>query len=126
MSEVEKLFANWRANRRYPRQKIPIELWKEAARVAEVEGVTATAKKLGVNAKRLSDYMINVESLSSNEDPQFVKIPSTPEKKSVESVDPQRVVAEIQIDEGISIRLFGDINSQNFEALGSLISEVRK
>ena len=126
VSQVEKLFSEWRASRKYTRQKIPTELWKEAAKLAELEGLTTTAKRLGVNTKRLSSFMINHETPSSNECSEFVRISKAPEKKSFKSVDSHDVVAEIQVGNGISIRLFGEINSQNFEALGSLISEVRK
>lgn len=126
ISQVEKLFVEWRANRKYVRQKIPMELWKEAGLIAETFGVEETAKRLSLSPKRLSSFMINDEAPTSKESSKFVRIPKASEKKSYENVEAQGVVAEIQVGDGISIRLFGEINSQNFEALGSLISEVRK
>lgn len=54
LGRVQTKFTRWRARQGKPGRPIPEELWTAAVAVARVEGVSATARALGVNRGRLA------------------------------------------------------------------------
>ena len=53
LAEVERRFARWRKGSGGRGTRIPAELWNEAARVARMRGVYATARALRLNYEGL-------------------------------------------------------------------------
>jgi hypothetical protein len=55
LEEAARAFRRWRQGRRASGGRIPDELWAQAARVANVHGITRTAERLGLNGTRLKE-----------------------------------------------------------------------
>lgn len=62
IDRIRQRFERWRRQRGGPGKLIPQELWDEAADVARVVGVAATARALCVDRYRLASQMAECES----------------------------------------------------------------
>lgn len=70
LDEVRARLERWRERHGGPGTRIPEELWSEAARVAVVAGIGATARALRLNEGRLAKRMVCAErSSSASEEP---------------------------------------------------------
>ena len=53
LQEVQQLFIEWRQQKKYPREKIPKKLWKEAAQLIPKYSITRVTRTLKISAVSL-------------------------------------------------------------------------
>ena len=53
LEEVQQLFIEWRQQKKYPREKIPKNLWKAAAQLIPKHSLTKVTTTLNISAVRL-------------------------------------------------------------------------
>ena len=86
-------FATWRANKRYPRQSIPMSLLRKAQQLTEVFSAAEVQTRLGVSAKQLHRATPSVETTAPS--PQFVTVETPTIPTSAPS--PQATVLSLEI-----------------------------
>ena len=75
LAQAKRNFEQWRRSRG-GRERIPERLWRMAVDVAAVDGVSATARRLRLNATKLKERMqAAADGQAREEGPRFVELP---------------------------------------------------
>lgn len=75
LTQAKRSFEHWRRSRGR-RERIPERLWRMAMEVAAVGGLSATARRLRLNATELKKRMqAAADDQGREEDPRFVELP---------------------------------------------------
>lgn len=99
LADARKQFSEWRSNRARRTERIPLALWKAAARCAVRFGIHPTARALGLDYAALKRRMPLVAKPARTVDSPFVEL-----VPSVRSSSPECVV-ELENRAGAKLRI---------------------
>ena len=76
LSAASKQFDRWR-KRHHPRQRLPQDLWCQAAALARKHGLNPTARALGLNYHSLKKHLVKTtpsEGIPTQASPDFIEL----------------------------------------------------
>ena len=77
LDRIQKQLSRWREQHGGRGHPIPVELWTAAVEVAAVEGVSTTARALGIDRARLARHMEGSVASPAASQPEQPALPST-------------------------------------------------
>lgn len=104
--EAQQRFAEWRSQKKKPREAIPQELWNVAVELTKIHSQSKVAKALGLNnsalsSKRKQQPTSSAVRSSSPTKPNFIEVSSSPHRTRM-------ICTRIEIErcDGHRLRLF--------------------
>jgi hypothetical protein len=112
LQELKAAFAQWRREKKYPREAMPRALVERARRTASVHGVGRVARAVRIDSRHLRESPRGTERNAAAEVPSYSRV------ALVAPAPAAHPFAELEMPSGLKLRLF----SQTPDALGLLAS----